>query len=221
MLVKICGITSERDAGAAVCAGADWIGLNLVGGPRRIDPSRARAILSALAEPASAVVLVRIESNLPHRALAELHAAGARRLQLYGDVSPDVVAEIRSAGWSVVTVHHVTDADSLGAVDVFVGGCQEGAGPEFVLLDAKAPGKLGGTGVPVDWQMLACEREAGRFDGWPPIILAGGLNPENIARAVELVQPAGVDVSSGVELEPGKKDAARTPRQARRGRCPL
>ena len=69
MLVKICGIMNEPDARAAVCAGADWIGLNLVGGPRQLDLSRATAILSALAESASAVVLVRIESTIPHQEL--------------------------------------------------------------------------------------------------------------------------------------------------------
>ena len=219
MLVKICGITDEADALAAVRAGADWIGLNLVGGPRRVGLPRATAILSALGESAdarpadssaaSAVVLVRIESSLPDQTLAELRAAGAGRVQLYGEIKPGIVAALRSDGWSVVTVHHMTDADSLRGVAEFLSACPKGAEPDFVLLDAMAPGKLGGTGLAVDWEMLAREREAGRFDGWPPIILAGGLNPENVARAVEFVRPVGVDVSSGVESAPGKKDAAR------------
>jgi len=209
MLVKICGITNEGDARAAVRAGADWIGINLVGGPRRVDLPRAKAILSAIPGSAHAVVLVRIESSLPDRMLAELHAAGASRVQLYGKVGPDLVAELHTAGWSVLTVHHITDAGSLRAVDEFACACKKGAGPDYLLLDAKAPGKLGGTGLAVDWEVLARERETGRFDGWPPIILAGGLNPENVALAVGLVQPVVVDVSSGVESAPGKKDAAR------------
>ena len=71
------------------------------------------------------------------------------------------------------------------------------------------PDRLGGTGLQLDWDLLAKERSAGRFDDWPPIILAGGLNPTNITEAIRLTNPAGVDVSSGVESTPGCKDHAK------------
>ncbi len=108
--------------------------------------------------------------------------------------------------------------DSLDELGVLLIACGEHK-PDHVLLDAGIPDQLGGTGRRLDWERLAKERSAGRFNDWPAVILAGGLTPANVAEAIRLTNPAGVDVSSGVETNPGRKDHAKVERfiQATRG----
>lgn len=209
MRVKVCGITSEAGARAALRAGVDWIGLNLVAGPRRIDLDAATNILTALPDPSRAVVLLREDDPDFDANLAALRGVGAACVQWYGATDVAKLGEIRAAGWTVATVHHVEREASVDGIDRFFADRPLGTRPDFLLLDAKSGDRLGGTGVSVDWSMLARLREAGRFDTWPPIILAGGLNPKNVAEAIRLVCPAVVDVSSGVECSPGHKDEAR------------
>ena len=209
MLVKICGITNIVDAKIALDAGADWIGLNLVGGPRRIDLPAACRILAALPDPACAVVLLSVTtSHLPTETVVKLRDMGVERLQLYGQVSPYVVGEAHHRGLETIFVQPVHDHDPLGELDDFLTRCGDRP-PQYVLFDASVPGRQGGTGQQANWDVLADARTEGRFDRWPPVLLAGGLLPGNVNGALGIVSPIGVDVSSGVESIPGRKDRAK------------
>ncbi len=217
MLIKICGITNADDALAALDAGADWIGLNMVAGPRKIAIDRVCDIVARLADPNRVVVLLsdncvgkqRDESlnrsDAPTPLLDQLVDHGVRRLQLYGDVAPDTLAALHGQGVETIVVRHVADRASLDALDLFLSQCPSGY-PNYVLFDAPDPHLLGGTGRCANWRALIQARQDGRTAHWPPFLLAGGLNPENVAEAVQTVRPSGVDVSSGVEASPGKKD---------------
>jgi len=207
MIVKICGITNAEDARQAVSAGADWIGLNLVSGPRKIDLATAQAILAQLNQPARAVALIAMETVLADpNPLNTLRACGVARLQLYGEVTPAAVAQLHRGGFETVLVHAVGDDASLDSLDAIV-RTYRSSPPNYVLFDAAVVGKQGGTGRRANWSLLREARLQGRCSISPPMILAGGLTPENVAEAIHAVQPIGVDVSSGVESTPGKKDA--------------
>lgn len=216
MTVKVCGVRSVGQAAMVLRAGADWIGLNLVGGPRRIDAETAERIVSSLEDRERAVVLWELGApgetgarTASTDTLERLRSVGVRRLQVYGVRG---VAELRALsvrGFELVLVWHVRDEGSIAACDALLKTCG-GARPGYVLLDAAAEGQLGGTGRRVNWEMLRACRESGRFADWPPMILAGGLTRENVGEAIDAVRPYGVDVSSGVESSPGIKDEERT-----------
>ncbi len=209
MLVKICGITNLEDAKFALDAGADRIGLNLVTGPRRLGLSVAVRILSRLDDPSRAVVLVRQDKGRIAETIArELRVLCVRQLQLYGEVTPAAVEHLAAEGFESIIVQPVIGDESLAALDAFLEGCGKER-PSYVIVDAAAPGMLGGTGQRADWGAIARARAAGRYDRWPPLIIAGGLTAENVAEAIDVLAPAGVDVSSGVERGPGLKDPAK------------
>jgi len=212
MIVKICGITDVDDARHALDCGADWIGLNLVSGPRKIELAAAVAIAGQLPNPSRAVVLTASPfqgggrgKGQDDRTLTALHNAGITRLQLYGAVTNEVLGVLRERGFETILVQPVSDERSLAALDEFLAKCG-GARPDYVLFDAAGGDRQGGTGRRANWSALAAAYAAGRYAGWPPVILAGGLTPGNVVQAVRTVHPAGVDVSSGVELAPGRKD---------------
>lgn len=210
MIVKICGITSPDDAAEALRAGADWIGLNFIGGPRRIDTAQAERIVAEIGEPAPVVVLLRWESE--DRFLPELDwvlERGISRIQAYGTPPPSVQERLLKHACSVILAHHVTSgrpmcADVVAALVDWHVIC-----PSFLLLDSGGGGRLGGTGVVADWNHIAQERRGGGAAALPRVLLAGGLTPENVGEAIRCVRPDGVDVSSGVESAPGIKDAHR------------
>lgn len=210
MLIKICGITNVEDARYSLDAGADWIGLNLVGGPRRIDLATVEQIVSQLKDSSCAVVLVHLEEGrIPDSLVATLHKCGVRRLQLYGDPIPSFLQQPADEGFESMVVQTVVDGTSLASLDALLAACGRSgrnAGPDYVLFDASTTDQLGGTGQRADWEIIGRACVQGRFAGWPPVILAGGLTPGNVAEAVQKVSPAGVDVSSGVETKPGRKD---------------
>lgn len=207
MIVKICGITNPDDARVALAAGADLIGLNLVTGPRKIDTATAEKIVAALPDPAAAVVLFAPGGGAGCIApLDGLLNRGVRWVQLYDTYAVEAAKQLHARGAQIAHVESVADEGSLDEVDAFLTLCPTGS-VGAVVLDAHEPGKLGGTGAQADWVMLAKARKAGRFNLWPAVWLAGGLRPANVATAIGLVQPAGVDVSSGVEVSPGRKDA--------------
>ncbi len=207
MLIKICGITNVDDARLALAAGADRIGLNLVTGPRKIDVPTAEKIVAALPDPAVVVLLYAPAGGAGCIAPIEsLLAKGVRLVQLYDTYAVEAARRLHVAGARIVHVQTVADESALDEVDAFLPLCPDGS-VEAVVLDALEPGKLGGTGTKVDWVMLANARKAGRFAPWPAVWLAGGLKPANVGTAIGLVRPDGVDVSSGVEVSPGRKDA--------------
>jgi phosphoribosylanthranilate isomerase len=208
VVVKICGITRLRDAAHALAAGADWIGLNLVGGPRRISDATAARLVRDLGQSERFVFLRRHDDT---RAIEDDVAQGIRLFQIYGRMAPHTQQVLQRAGCRIAYVQHVADRQCLVALEQYLSQ-QMDAPPDFVLLDApvrEEDGALGGTGIRADWRAIEMARQDGRDRGWPPVILAGGLNPDNVAEAVRRLRPFAVDVSSGVETSPGIKDHAR------------
>jgi phosphoribosylanthranilate isomerase len=195
--VKICGITRPEDAALAVELGARAIGLVFwPESPRVVDRVRAREIVSALPSDVDAV---GVFVNQTDEAVEIAHEAGLRGIQLHGDESPDSYRALASAGnggISVIKAVAVRDeSDVRRALDV-----PDGA---KVLLDAHDAVKRGGTGRTIDWSLAAAIARQ------RPVILSGGLNAGNVIEAIEAVHPAAIDVSSGVESAPGRKDSAK------------
>ena len=188
--VKICGITSEADALAAAEAGADAIGLMFYeGSPRHVTLEQAKAISAALPQHVMRVgVFVNAEEAFVHQALTECML---NILQFHGDETPEECSR-----YPVMTLKafRVQGEETLAQLEAY-----PSAG---YLLDAYVKDALGGTGATFNWDLAVRAQEFGK-----PIFLAGGLTPENVVEAVRKVQPFGVDVSSGVESEPGRKDA--------------
>lgn len=188
--VKICGITSEADALAAAEAGADAIGLMFYeGSPRHVTLEQAKAISAALPQHVMRVgVFVNAEEAFVHQALTECML---NILQFHGDETPEECSR-----YPVMTLKafRVQGEETLAQLESY-----PSAG---YLLDAYVKDALGGTGATFNWDLAVRAQEFGK-----PIFLAGGLTPENVVEAVRKVQPFGVDVSSGVESEPGRKDA--------------
>lgn len=193
MYVKVCGITCIEDALDAVRAGADWLGFNCVPSSKRyLGPESIRSIvarLRALGAPALCVAVIADVGRA--RAAALLGELGVDRLQLHGD-EPE--AELVALGPRAFKALRVADAADVARAQAFP--------HEPLLVDAKVPGQLGGTGHTLDWGLVEPLARA------RALILAGGLTPGNVARAVERVQPWGVDVASGVEVagDPRRKD---------------
>jgi len=190
--VKICGIKRPDDAVAAAEAGADAIGLIFYPGSRRaVTPEEARAVLDALPPYVTPVALFVDEP--PDRIRATCEPLGIRTVQLHGEESPDVARSLSDL--CVVKAFRVGGEGDLAAL--------AGYPAQAYLLDAKVAGKHGGTGVAFDWRLAALARRHGR------IVVAGGLTPANVAEAVRVARPYGVDTSSGVETAPGVKDPAK------------
>jgi len=184
--VKICGITNPDDARLAADAGADAIGLVFAKSPRRVDPEDAPAILAALPPYVEPVALFVDEPASRIRSLCRM--IGIRSVQLSGDEPPELAAALGE--FCVIKSIHVAAAADLEVMTDYPA--------HAFLLDTKVAGLKGGSGKTFDWSLA-------KGAEWP-FILAGGLNPDNVAEAVRMVQPYAVDVSSGVEAEPGKKD---------------
>ena len=199
MRVKVCGITNVADASAAVEAGADAIGLNFATGPRRIDVETASRVVRAL--PPFVTVVALFLDDRPGRIGMICEQLGIHTVQLHGGESVEYVAALERL--NVLKVFRVASPDFAADVRPYVSGCPWLRG---VLLDAHVPGLAGGTGRTFCWEWVETARSRGMTDGWPPIILAGGLTAENVAEAIRVVRPYAVDVAGGVEAEPGKKD---------------
>jgi phosphoribosylanthranilate isomerase len=195
--VKICGVTTPEDAAAVSAAGADAIGLNFYPpSPRCIDAQKAEAILRALPPFVETVGVFVNPARASVEALIE-HLGRVRVVQCHGHFKEmsDTVA------YRVLPAFSVRDADSLNDIAHYVQSMRDQGQPPFALLsDAHVAGEFGGTGKTAPWELLA------DFRPGVPIILAGGLTPDNVADAVRIVRPYGVDVASGVESAPGRKD---------------
>jgi len=191
--VKICGITTREDAEAAVHSGADALGFMFAKSPRRIDPERVRGILAALGPYITAV---GVFANAPPEEVRDLlESSGCSVAQLHGEEPADYV--------DLLSPYVVVKAFRVG------GGFSEGILAPYrearaVLLDSYVEGLLGGTGQRFD-PRVAADLVA---RGWR-VIVSGGLTPANVAEVVRSVRPYGVDVSSGVESAPGRKDHAK------------
>lgn len=196
--IKICGLTRSIDAEYADAAGVEYLGVIFAGGPRERMPAQARDTLAG---------------------------RRARKVGVFADQAEDVIATfVEVVGLDVVQLHGVVDSERVERVRAATGReiwavvrTADGLLPESVddladaadalLIDAHVPGQLGGSGVRVPWDRLGESLDA--LDYHPRIVLAGGLTPENVAEAIDLVAPNVVDISSGVESSPGIKDHAR------------
>lgn len=190
--VKVCGITREEDALAAVQAGVDALGFNFFPGSKRfVKLAQVAAWLGDLPPHVGRIaVVVKPEESL----LDDLAACGLfHALQFHGGEPPDFC--VRRGGGFFIKARAVSDPASASSAVADPAPC--------LLLDAHAPGVYGGTGQVIDWS-LASEvvRQAGR-----PVVLSGGLRPANVTEAVRRVRPAAIDTASGVESAPGIKDA--------------
>lgn len=202
--IKFCGLTRANDAAYAVELGASYAGVILAGGPRRLTPSQAREVLEPLrGSPAKRVGVFGAQSVSELLQIADEVALDV--LQLSGGAKDDTLVGLRSrfdgAIWAVA---HVNPGAPRADTDVLP---WYEAGADAVVLDAAVAGQLGGTGVRLDWSVLAPEVRRLRARG--RVVLAGGLRAENVAAAVRLAAPDVVDVSSGVESAPGLKDLDR------------
>ena len=186
---KICGLTRPEDALAAATAGASYLGVVFAGGPRCVTVTAAAAIAAAAGPiPVFGVVedILRISDQ-----------AGLRGAQLHGPYGAVAAAALRQRGllvFRVVRIAAPTDLDRLG---------EAARDSDAVLVEPRVPNAAGGTGVPLD---LAVAQEARARLAVHTMVLAGGLTPATVSHAVALVRPEVVDVSSGVESLPGKKD---------------
>ena len=187
--VKVCGITLVDDAVACAALGASAIGLNFVpSSPRAVTPARAREIVVAVRR--ANILVVGVVADLTVEQMQSLKDdVGLGCLQLHGDEPPSSLLPLLPHAYKATRI--------ATAEDVCVARSYPG---EHVLVDAKVEGVLGGSGASFDWglvRQLATERK---------LTLAGGLRPDNVARAVREVRPYAVDVASGVERAPGVKD---------------
>ena len=195
--VKFCGLTRAEDAREATRLGAAYVGAIFAGGPRHVTPERAREVFDAAAGGPGAVGVFGTDDV--DAIAADAITAGVEVIQLHGDPrAADVRAMRRRFGGRVWAV---TRADGSVLPEWAEELFHEA---DAVLLDARVQGRLGGTGVTLEWGALADSVAALR--GRTPVVLAGGLNPANVAEAVRLLAPDVVDVSSGVERSPGIKD---------------
>ena len=186
--VKICGITRPEDARAAAAAGASAVGIVFwPKSPRFVDAAAGRAIVAALP---SGVPAIGVFVDQPVDEInSVIDQAGLFGVQLHGDEPLDVIAQIRRPVIRAISLQFSTQIDDIPA-------------HVTVLLDAHDAVKRGGTGVTIDWAAARAVSERRH------VVLAGGLTPHNVARAIAEVRPYAVDVSSGVETAPGVKDHA-------------
>lgn len=201
MKVKICGITNKDDATWAINYGADFIGINFWKGSKRyVSTANALAWVPSLPSFAS-VVGVFVDAPVPDivSAAARMNLKG---VQLHGNETPDEVAALRKALAEsaevppiIIKAIRVQGSDSLAAIAAYKGVA------DYVLLDAFVESAPGGTGESFNWD-LAAEAKAHGL----PVFLAGGLTPDNVKDAAKAAQPFAVDVASGVEKSPKRKD---------------
>lgn len=190
--IKICGITNEQDARFAVELGADALGFVFYDkSPRFVDPAAARRIINTLPP---FVLPVGVFVNHPAETVRRIFdACGLALAQIHGDETPGFCESLEKP---VLRAIRLRDRRSFLALAEYKGR----AGVRGFVVDAFSEAAYGGTGQTVDWKL------AGEAAKAAPVILAGGLTPHNVQEAVREVQPYGVDVSSGVEASPGKKD---------------
>ncbi|MGW8222922.1 MAG: phosphoribosylanthranilate isomerase [Syntrophobacteria bacterium] len=187
--IKICGITNKEDALAAAHLGADALGFVFAPSPRKISAESAREIIKVL-PPFVQTVGVFVDED-PERVSSMAARCGLDILQLHGSESVDYCS---SFDRRVIKAVRLQSRDELKNLSKYVNVV------DALLLDTYVPNKPGGTGITFDWKLAVEARRYGR------IVLAGGLNPENVAAAISMVKPYAVDASSGLEKRPGVKD---------------
>ena len=198
-VIKVCGIQSAEEALGAVEAGANTIGM-LLGVPEyvkdRIDPETARGIVSSLSNEIRTVMVTHLLD--PNEIIETAKYTGVKSIQLHNDISPEgmKVLRINLPGIELIKAVHITDESAIDIAKEYEPFA------DMILLDTKSGERIGGTGKTHDWNISKKIVEEVSI----PVILAGGLNPENIEEAINKVKPAGIDANSGLEHEDGSKD---------------
>jgi phosphoribosylanthranilate isomerase len=198
--IKFCGMTRGEDIAHAAGLGAAYVGSIFAGGPRHQTVDGAQRVFAAAVPPPHRVAVVAEQT--PIEIAGMVNALRLHAVQLHANPSVTRIDEVRSATaaklWAVLQI--TGDELPAGAADV-------ARAADAIVLDARVPGGLGGSGVTLPWSRLA--RSLANIRGQCRIILAGGLRPENVATAIAAIEPDVVDVSSGVESAPGVKDHSR------------
>jgi phosphoribosylanthranilate isomerase len=197
--VKICGIRDEATARDVAALRPDAIGLNFYApSPRSVTIDVAARIVAALSPEVEPVGLFVNASAEEVRRTARTF--GLRTLQLHGDEPPELIAEL--AEFRILRAFRV-GAGGLAEVERQLNAiASAGVSLSACLIDARVEGRYGGTGVTAPWDVV----RQWRHSEWPPLVLAGGLTPDNVSDAIRQTRPWGVDVAGGVESQPGRKD---------------
>ncbi|SPD76321.1 N-(5'-phosphoribosyl)anthranilate isomerase [uncultured Desulfobacterium sp.] len=190
MKVKICGITNIEDALKAVELGIDALGFIFAKSPRKVEPEKAAGIIRSL--PLFIKTVGVFVNEEPNRIRQIVDLCGLDIIQFHGDEPPEVLAEFAPRA---IKAFRLKDESSLEPIKSYQGKVRA------TLLDTYSDNKFGGTGKTFDWGLAIKAKAFGI-----PLILSGGLSPDNIQEAIRAVQPYAVDVNSGVEEGPGKKD---------------
>lgn len=190
--VKICGITNPEDAFEAISLGADALGFILAPSPRQVTPEIVRDIVNILPPFVQAVGVFVDEEFTTIRDIMDY--CGLDMVQLHGNESPEFCRKLMPR---TIKAFRLKDISTLMPIRVYKGNLRA------LLLDTHQKGMKGGTGKTFDWDLAIKARQFGM-----PIILSGGLGPSNIERAISTVKPYAVDVNSGIEERPGKKNPA-------------
>jgi phosphoribosylanthranilate isomerase len=193
MKVKVCGITNYGDAAMALDEGVDALGFNFFSrSPRYIRPEDARLIIRRI-PPLAVTVGLFVNVDEPDQVSMAARAAGVQVLQLHGDETPEYCRAL--ADWILIKAVRIGKNGIPSGLEAYP--------VQAFLLDARDDALFGGTGKSFDWSL------ARQMQGMRPILVAGGLRPDNVREAIRVAAPYGVDVCSGVECEPGKKDSVR------------
>jgi phosphoribosylanthranilate isomerase len=211
MWIKICGNTTLEDTGISVDAAADAVGFVFAAGPRQVQPEQVAAIATQLPDDQTQVGV--FQTRECSAIVAAVRTARLSGIQLHGGLDLTLVENLRrelDRQFLIQTLHWSVDADPVESEQLLRDGVRAVVRQNIadaILLDARTTAAAGGTGRIIDWSRArdVIAGEAGKMR----IILAGGLNPQNVAQAIQTVRPWGVDVSSGVERHPGKKDPLR------------
>ena len=196
--IKICGLTRSVDAEYADAAGVEYLGVIFAGGPRERTPIQARDALAGRRARKAGVFADQAEDVIA----SYVEIVGLDVVQLHGGADAERVERVRAAtGKEVWAVVRTADGVLPESVEELADAA------DALLIDAQVHGQLGGTGVRVPWDRLGESLDA--LDYHPRIVLAGGLTPENVSEAIDLVAPNVVDISSGIESSPGIKDHPR------------
>ncbi|KAA0137082.1 phosphoribosylanthranilate isomerase [Gimesia chilikensis] len=203
MWTKICGIRDAETARMVADLGASALGLNFYApSPRCISVETAGEIATAVSKNVALVGLFVNHSLEDIETICQ--SVSLDLLQLHGDETPEFLAELaeRLPNLPLIRAFRVREAN-LESIAAYLSDCDRcGKRPDYLLIDAYSPDAFGGTGKVAPWAVI---QEYYQFTEWPPLILAGGLTPENVAEAIAAVQPFGVDTASGVESAPGMK----------------
>jgi phosphoribosylanthranilate isomerase len=203
--IKICGTTNLTDAQASLAAGVDALGFIFAPSLRRITVDQAAEIISSLTDDIEKIGVFVNET--PVRIAEIVERAGLTGVQLHGDEPADEMEQYRHALGQRKIIKALPARELLNSPDSLNGYMQSRADIDAILLDAGSPSQRGGTGQAFDW--TAAAPIVAEVRARMPVIIAGGLNPENVGEAIRLFTPWGVDVVSGVEREVGIKDEAR------------